>query len=88
MDGARDTVLQLEVHLGNGVFWEYGCIRDITDCGRLDHVSDGKALYRLVFWGASRAIAASNWVDMAATLLVTTVGRALFDHYCGFCSKN
>ena len=30
MDGARDTVLQLEVHLGNGVFWEYGGVRDIT----------------------------------------------------------
>jgi hypothetical protein len=30
VDGARDTVLQLEVHLGNGVFWEYGGIRDIT----------------------------------------------------------
>jgi len=30
MDGARDTVLQLEVHLGNGVFWEYGSVRDIT----------------------------------------------------------
>ena len=30
MNGARDTVLQLEVHLGNGVFWEYGCVRDIT----------------------------------------------------------
>ena len=30
MDGAGDTVLQLEVHLGNGVFWEYGCVRDIT----------------------------------------------------------
>ena len=30
MDGARDTVLQLEVHLGNSVFREYGCIRDIT----------------------------------------------------------
>lgn len=23
MNGARDTVLQLEVHLGNNVFWEY-----------------------------------------------------------------
>lgn len=31
MNGARDTVLQLEVHLGNSVFWEYGCIRDITN---------------------------------------------------------
>jgi hypothetical protein len=23
VNGARDTVLQLEVHLRNGVFWEY-----------------------------------------------------------------
>jgi hypothetical protein len=30
VDGTRDAVLQLEVHLGNGVFWEYGCVRDIT----------------------------------------------------------
>lgn len=30
VDGARDAVLQLEVHLGNGVFWEYRCIRNIT----------------------------------------------------------
>jgi hypothetical protein len=30
VDSARNTVLQLEVHLGNGVFREYGCIRDIT----------------------------------------------------------
>jgi hypothetical protein len=30
VDGARDTVLQLEVHLGNGVFSEYGSVRDIT----------------------------------------------------------
>lgn len=26
VDGAGDTVLQLEVHLGNSVFWEYGGI--------------------------------------------------------------
>jgi len=32
MDGAGDTVLQLQVHLGNGVFWEYGSVRDISDC--------------------------------------------------------
>ena len=30
MVSARDTVLQLEVHLGNGVFWEYRGVRDIT----------------------------------------------------------
>lgn len=30
MDGARDTVLQLEVHLGNGVLWVHGGLGDIT----------------------------------------------------------
>jgi hypothetical protein len=42
MDGARDAVLQLEVHLGNGVFWEYGGVGNIT-CGEgvLAWVSEG-----------------------------------------------
>ena len=30
MNGTRNAVLQLEVHLGNSVFWEYGSVRDIT----------------------------------------------------------
>lgn len=30
VDGAADTVLQLQVHLGNGVFGEDGGVRDIT----------------------------------------------------------
>jgi hypothetical protein len=34
MDGARDAVLQLEVHLGNGVLWEDRGVGDIT-CGEL-----------------------------------------------------
>jgi len=34
VDGARDAVLQLEVHLGNRVLGEHGSIRDITCCAR------------------------------------------------------
>lgn len=30
VDGAGYAVLQLEIHLGNGVFGENGSIRDIT----------------------------------------------------------
>lgn len=30
VDGARDTVLQLEVHLGNRVLGEHRSVRDIT----------------------------------------------------------
>lgn len=43
MDGARDAVLQLEVHLGNCVFWEYGGIRDIT-CGSVSSRPSGQIL--------------------------------------------
>lgn len=39
MDGARDAVLQLQVHLGYGVLREDGGIRDVT-CRRL--VSDAR----------------------------------------------
>lgn len=35
VNGTRDAVLQLEVHLGNRVFGEDGGIRDIT-CERLE----------------------------------------------------
>lgn len=84
MDGAGDTVLQLEVHLGNCVFWEYGCVRDITNRCRLYHVSNGESLYRLVLGSASRAVGASDGLDMATAFLVTSVGRALLDHDCGF----
>lgn len=73
MDGARDTVLQLEVHLGNGVFWEYGSVRDITNGSRLDHVANGESLDRLVLWSASRAVGAADWLYMTASRFVSAV---------------
>lgn len=33
VDSARDTVLQLKVHLGNCVLGKHGCVRDITCYG-------------------------------------------------------
>jgi len=41
-----------------------------TDGGRLDHVPDGKSLYRLVLGCASRAVGATDGLDVATTLLV------------------
>ena len=92
VNGARDAVLQLQVHLGYGVLREDGGIRDVTcrrlvsdarfvprvDHGkrtngsRLDHVADGEALDGLVLGRASRAVAATNGLDMAAAVLVTS----------------
>jgi len=82
MDRAADAVLELEVHLGHGVFGEDGGIRDITDGSRLDHVPYRKSLDCLVFRCAARAVGATDWLDMATTLLVATVGSPLLDHFC------
>jgi len=76
VNGARDTVLQLEVHLGNCVFWEYRGIRDITNGGGFNHVADGESLDCLVLRSTSRAVAAADGLDVATSLLVTTVGLA------------
>ena len=54
-----------------------------TDGGGLNHVADGEPLDGLVLGGASRAVGAADGLDVAAALLVTTVGRALLDHVCG-----
>ena len=51
-----------------------------TDGGRLNHVADGESLDRLVLGSASRAVGATDGLDVAATLLVTAVGRSLLDH--------
>lgn len=41
VDSAGDTVLQLEVHLGNGVVSEDGGVRDITCTSKKTQVSSG-----------------------------------------------
>ena len=42
-----------------------------TDGGGLNHVADGESLDRLVLGCASRAVGATDGLDVAATLLVT-----------------
>jgi hypothetical protein len=105
MNGARDAVLQLEVHLGDGVLGEDGGIADITcrekhksaivlhwrkthgealvrtDSSRLNHVADGESLDGLVLGSASRAVAAADRVDVAATLLVAAVVLSLLNPF-------
>jgi hypothetical protein len=43
-----------------------------TDGGGLDHVTDGESLDRLVLRSASGAVGASDWLDVATALLVTS----------------
>jgi len=56
------------------VLWEH------TDGSGLDHVANGESLDCLVLGCASRAVGATDRLDVAATLLVTAVGRSLLDH--------
>lgn len=108
MDGARDAVLQLEVHLGDGVLGEDRGIGDVTcrdemsvvvlgrqirlsplkrepgpgamlhtNSSRLNHVADGESLDGLVLGRASRAVGATDGLDVAATLLVAAVVLSL-----------
>lgn len=55
-----------------------------TDGSRLDHVADGESLDCLVLWSATGAVGATDWVNVSASLLVTSIGRALLDHFGGF----
>jgi len=80
VDGAGYAVLEFQVHLRDSVLWEDGGIGDITDGSRLDHVPDGESLYCLILGCASRAVGAADRLDVAAALLVTSVGCAFLDH--------
>ena len=46
-----------------------------TDGGTLDHVADGKSLYRFVLWSASRAVGAADWLDVASSFFVATAAH-------------
>ena len=107
VDGARDAVLELEVHLGDRVLSEDRGVRDVTcvgilsvhrfsissltpafssslsrargfsgvsgrrtDGGGLNHVADGESLDGLVLGGASRAVGATDRLDVAPAVLV------------------
>jgi len=80
MDRAGDTVLELQVHLWDAVLGENGGIGDVTDCSRLYHIADGESLDCLVFGSASRAVGASNRVDMASALLIAAVAGPFLNH--------
>ena len=46
-----------------------------TNSGALDHVADGESLDRLVLWGASGAVRASDGLDVATAFLVASAGE-------------
>jgi len=73
VNGTADAVLQLKIHLWDGIFGEDRGIRDITNSGRFNHITDGKSLDCLVLWCASTAVGATDGLYMATTLLVASI---------------
>lgn len=77
VDGTRDAVVELVVKLWEGVLGVDRGLRDISDGGRLDHVSDGETLDGLVLWHTSRAVGATDRLGVSSTVLVSTVVSSL-----------
>lgn len=81
MDGTRDTVVSLEVQLGENVLLVDRSLGDVTDGSSLNHVSDGVSLDGLVLRNHSSAVRAADGGDVTSTLLVTSVGSSLLRHF-------
>lgn len=53
-------------------------LANITDGGALHHVPHGESFDGLIFGHTTRAVRATDWVDMTTSLLVTTIISSLF----------
>jgi len=57
-------------------------IGNISDGSGFNHIADGEPLDCLVFGSASGTIGAADGLDMAAPVLVATVGSSFLNHDC------
>ena len=80
MDGARNTVRNFDIQLGDGVFVQSRGFVNIPNGGALNHVTDGEPLNSLVLCNASRAVRATNELDVTPTLLVAPVIPPFLGH--------
>lgn len=78
VDGARDAVRGLDVELGQGILLVNRGIGQIADSRSLDHVANDEAVNGLVLGDAAGAVKAANWVNVASSLLSTSVVAALY----------
>jgi len=81
VDGASNTIVDFDVEFWQDVFRVNAGLRDIPHSGTLDHVPHGKPLDGLVLRGAPRAIRASDELDMATAVLVTTIISSFLSHF-------
>lgn len=80
MDGARDTVGETDIELGEGVLGVDRGLRKVSDGSSLDHVLHGETLDSLVLGNTSGAVRAPDKLDVTPSLLVSTTTAALERH--------
>jgi hypothetical protein len=73
VDSARDTVVELDVQLGDGIFLIDRGFLKITDSSSFYHVTDGETLDGLILRNTTVAVDTTNNLVMATTVLVTSV---------------
>lgn len=80
MNSARDTILQLDVQLGDGVLAVNGSLRQVTNGGSFNHVTDSPALNGFVLGDSAAAVDAANEFNVSTAVLVASVISSLLSH--------
>ena len=80
MNGARDTVVQLGVELGQSVASVHAVVGDISDSCGLDDVPDHELADGLVLGASLGAVGAPDGLHMAPVVLVAPVVTPLLGH--------
>ena len=80
VDSAGDAVLELDVDLGDGEVIEGGVFLKISLGRAVDHISDGVSLNGFIFRGQSTAVSADDGLNVASTLLGSSVISSLGWH--------
>ena len=81
MNGATDTVLHLEIELGDDVEFKSSIFLQVLFGGLIDDISDGESFDSLVLGTVSSAVDADDGSDVASVGFVTTVISSLLWHF-------
>jgi hypothetical protein len=73
VNGARDTVVKLDVQLRQSVLIVDRSFVQVTHGSGFNNVAHGEALDGLVLWDAASAVDAAYWLDVTTALLAASV---------------
>jgi len=84
VDCTADAILQFDMEFREGILRIDGGLADVTDCGRLYHVTNGEAFNGLVLWGTASTVGAADWLGVSPTMLVAAIVPS-FESHVGCC---